>query len=59
MISFMFDVEYLCKLSPVNHGNGAKRFLELCKDIRNEIHPHYDQVFQRLDCFLFEDIHEQ
>ena len=32
------------------------RFLEQCKDIGNNIHPHYNHVFQQLDCFLSEDI---
>ena len=62
----MFDVEYLpvYKFSTVNRSNGARRQLLLgpygatwqCKDIATEIHPHYYLVFQRLDCFLSEDI---
>ena len=61
IISFIFDVEYLYNFSPVNSSNGARRrhsnrFLEQYKDIGNDIHSHYNQVFQQLNCFLSEDI---
>ena len=61
----MFHVEYLYKLLQVNRNNGARRrtmlrpgdsMVKPSKDIKTVIHPHYNEMFQRLVCFLSEDI---
>ena len=58
----MFDVEYLYKFLQVNRRAmepDDERCLDLMrptKDMATEIHPHYNEVFQRLDCSLSEDI---
>ena len=47
-----------CKLIAATEPDD-KRCLALVKpsnDISTEVHPHYNEVFQRLDCFLSEDI---
>ena len=57
----MFDVEYLykfCKWIAAMEQDDERCLdrMKPSKDIGNEIHPHYNQVFQRIDCSLSEDI---